>query len=208
MKTPLPSASPSPTPGGRSVRAFTLPEIMTVMALFTLVIAGMLSSQLFGMRMYRISETKLLATAGARRALDRVRDEIRAGKLLKVGNGNDAAFAVVADNEPQIGNALQIHATTDTNTFVRYYLDANAKCLKRLVSGSGEVQVVANYITNRLVFQAQDFMGNVLTNRQNNRVIQMTLEFYQWEFPAARVGSGGMYDYYRLQTRITRRAIE
>lgn len=190
------------------VRAFTLPEMMTVVALFSLLLGGVLSSQLLGMRMYRISETKLSATANARRALDRVRNEIRSGKMLLVGNGDDASFTLIADNQPHIGNALQIYPTTNTSSFVRYYLDADENCLKRLVSGSGEAQVVANYITNRLVFQAEDFAGHILTNNQNNRVIRLMLEFYQWEFPVARVGHGGMYDYYRLQTRITRRTIE
>jgi hypothetical protein len=41
----------------------------------------------------------------------------------------------------------------------------------------------------------------VLTNDQNNRVIRMNLEFYQWEF-------SDVYEYYRLQTKITCRAIE
>jgi len=39
-------------------------------------------------------------------------------------------------------------------------------------------------------------------------VIRMMLEFYQWEYPLAAAGQGAMYDYYRLQTRITRRLIE
>jgi hypothetical protein len=59
-----------------------------------------------------------------------------------------------------------------------------------------------------MVFRAEDFRGNILTNDRNNRVIRMMLEFYQWEYPIASAGPGGMYDYYRLQTRITRRLIE
>ena len=65
-----------------------------------------------------------------------------------------------------------------------------------------------NYVTNDIAFRAEDFRGQVLTNNQNNRVIRMILEFYQWEFPVATVGTNGLYDYYRLQTRITRRTIE
>ena len=189
-------------------RAFTLPEIMSVMALFSLLLLALISSQIMGIKMYRISESKLTATAGGRRALDQVRDEIRSGKVLLVGNGSSSTFTPSADNQPNIGHAVQIYATTNTNTFVRYYLDANDDRLKRVKSGSTNVQVIANYVTNDIAFRAEDFRGQVLTNNQNNRVIRMVLEFYQWEFPVATVGTNGLYDYYRLQTRITRRTIE
>lgn len=189
-------------------RAFTLPEIMTVMALFGLVLLSLISSQILGMKMYRISESKLTATAGGRRALDRVRDEIRSGKILLVGTGGSSTFTPIADNQPHLGNAVQIYATTNTSSFVRYYLDANEDCLKRVASGNTNVQVIANYVTNAFAFRAEDFRGNVLTNNQNNRVIRMILEFYQWEYPTVTTGTNGLYDYYRLQTRITRRTIE
>ena len=196
---------PQPTPRRR---AFTLPEIMSVMALFSLLLLALISSQIMGIKMYRISESKLTATASGRRALDQVRDEIRSGKVLLVGNGSSSTFTPSADNQPNIGNAVQIYATTNTNTFVRYYLDANDDRLKRVKSGSTNVQVIANYVTNDIAFRAENFRGQVLTNNQNNRVIRMVLEFYQWEFPVATVGTNGLYDYYRLQTRITRRTIE
>lgn len=192
----------------RRCRGFTLAELMTAMAIFSLVVVAMVSIQIFGMRMYRISETKLAATANGRRALNQIRDDIRTAKILIVGNGTGATFSKIPDNQPQIGNAIQIYPTTNLNNYVRYYLDSSDNSLKRLVSVNNATEVIASYITNQLVFQAEDYRGNVLTNDQNNRVIHMTVEFYQWEYPVASAGNGGMYDYYRLQTRITRRAIE
>ena len=181
---------------------------MTVMALFALLLAGLLSGQIMGMKMYLISQSKLTAAASGRRALDRVREEIRCGKLLLVGNGDCVTFTPIADGAPQLGNAVQICATINTNNFVRYYLDASDDRLKRVTSDTSPVQVIANYVTNDFSFRAEDFRGNVLTNNQNNRVIRMVLEFYQWEFPCTTVGANNVYDYYRLQTRITRRTIE
>ena len=189
-----------------ATRGFTLTEVLVAMAIFTLMIGALVTTQIMGLKLYRISETKLRGTAECREALNTVRDEIRMGKILVVGNGNASAFIPIPDNEPQIGNALQIYPTTNLTVFVRYFLDVDSTALMR--SGDGEVRMVANYITNHLVFRAEDFMGTVLTNNQNNRVIRMTLEFYQWEYPIASVGSDGMYDYYRLQTRVTRRTIE
>ncbi len=191
-----------------SSRAFTLPEIMTVTAVFTLLMLALISCNIFGLRLYHISQTKLVATADGRKALNQVREKIRQGKMVLIGIGDSAGFTNVSDNLPQIGNALQIYPTTNLALFTRYYLDAGDHCLKSVTDNGQDPSVVSRFITNEMVFQAEDFRGNVLTNDDNNRVIRMTLEFFQWEYPIATIGKGGLYDYYRLQTRVTRRLIE
>ena len=207
MKPPVPSrftSLPSPT----ACSAFTLGELMTAMGLFSLVVIGMVYSQIFTMKMFNITSTRLSASDNARKVLNQVRDEVRSGKLLYVGNCSGTNFTHIALDSPHRGNALQIHPTTDTNVFVRYHLDTTTQTLKRTTSGSSRVQALAPDLTNQIAFVAEDFAGNILTNDQNNRVIKMTLDFYQWEFPVARVGSGAFFDYYHLQTRVTRRRIE
>lgn len=206
MRRDVPATKSGPTGPGQ--RAFTLAELMVAMSVFALVVVGAIYSQLLGMRLFNVTATKLTASQDARDVLDQVRDEIRSGKLLYVGNGNGTGFTNVAANKPQQGNALQIYGTTDTNTYVRYYLDAVPQQLKRQASGSSHIDVIASYVTNQIVFHAEDYAGNVLTNDQNNRVIRMTLEFYQWEYPVVQAPAGAYYDYYRLQTRVTRRAID
>jgi prepilin-type N-terminal cleavage/methylation domain-containing protein len=190
------------------LHAFTLSEVMVVMAIFSTLVLTIVSAQVYGLRMYTISETKLTVSADARVALNRIRDEIRSGKLLYVGNGdeNEKNFQFIADNSPHQGNALRICATTDTNRYVYYYVDTNQFTLNRKYSGRDVVQVLARNITNQIVFRAEDFQGNVLTNYVNNRVIRMSLHFYQREYAAN--GSGGLYDYYQLQTKIARRTRE
>ncbi len=195
-------------PGCKFSRAFTITEMMVVMAIFSLVILAIISVQIFGMRMYQISETKMSATASGRRALNVVRGDILSGKTFVVQNGNYASHANIADNYPQIGNALQIFPTASKSNYVLYYTDTTENSLLRYTSPGGQIEVVATYITNRLAFQSEDYRGNVLSNNQNNQVIRMNLEFYRWEFPLASAGNGAMYDSYHLQTRITRRTID
>ncbi len=190
------------------VAGFTLTEIMTAMAIFSLVVIAVVYSHLLGLRMYNITATKLSASASARSALNQVRDDIRSAKLLYVGNGNARGFTNVADNAPRRGNALQLYPTKATNVFLRYYTDQQKQALMRWESGTTNVILVAPYVTNLVSFTAEDFAGNTLTNDQNNRVVRMNIDFYQWEFPVAQAGGGAYYDYYRLQTRITRRTIE
>jgi type II secretory pathway pseudopilin PulG len=188
--------------------AFTLVEMMTAAALFSLVVIGVIYSQLFGMRTFNLTSTRVSASDNARRVLNRVRDDVRSGKLLYVGSGSSTGFTHIALNSLHQGNALQIYPTTDTNVFIRYYLDTATRTLRRKTSGTGLVQVLAPYLTNQIAFVAEDCTGHTLTNDQNNRVIKMVLDFYQWEFPVAQAGAGALYDSYHLQTRITRRTIE
>jgi hypothetical protein len=68
--------------------------------------------------------------------------------------------------------------------------------------------VVANSISNAIVFRAENHLGQILTNNQNNRVISLELQFYQIAYPVVNIGPGQLFDYYQLRTRITRRALE
>ena len=207
MKLPLRIRSAS-TRSPITQSAFTLAEIVTAMGLFSLVVIGLVYSQLFGMRTFNITSTRVSASDNARKVLNRVRDDVRSGKLLYVGSGSSTGFTHIALNSPHQGNALQIHPTTDTNVFIRYYLDTATQTLRRTASGTGRVEVLAPYLTNQIAFIAEDFAGRALTNDQNNRVIKLVLDFYQWEFPVAQAGAGAFYESYHLQTRITRRTIE
>ena len=186
---------------------FTLTEIMVAMAILLLVVAGVVTSHLFGMRMLEITRAKLGANDEARRALNHIVEEIRGAKLVRIGKGNATSFEEVEVEQPQLGSALQIHPTTDTNTFVRYFWDSEENQLQR-TTHEAELSVVANSIGNRNIFAAEDHLGNILTNNQNNRVIALTLQFYQLQYPYVPVGEGSYYDFYQIRTRITRRALE
>lgn len=194
--------------GAGDARGFTLSELMVSMAILMVVLAGVLSAHLFGGRLFQITRGKLGANQEARKALSLLIDEVRSAKLVKVGTGTAVSFAEPGLNQAQTGSALQVYAGTDTNSFVRYFWDAGGKQLKRMVNGAGAVSVVAHSITNSVIFAAEDYSGRVLTNNQNNRVIAMTLQFYQIQYPIIFIGPGQYFDFYQLSTRITRRALE
>ena len=189
-------------------RGFTLTEIMVASTIFSIVVLGTVSANLFGLRMYQITKAKLGASEEAREAVSRLVNEIRSAKIVRVGNGDQTSFATVAPGEAQTGNALQIYPTTNTTSYIRYYWDADDRRFKRTTDAGGASIVVASHISNNLVFRAEDHRGAILTNNQNNRVINLKLEFYQIQYPIVDIGPGGLFDYYKLETRITRRALE
>jgi hypothetical protein len=197
-----------PTPHPTGLRAWTLTETLVSSSLIILLLAGMIVVQIGGMRMQRITEVKLNASDDARRALNSLIEDVRSAKIVRVGSGGLSSFTAAAANGPQQGNAIQLYATTNTNTFTRYFWDSSDQQLKRAANGSNAVVVLAGSITNPVVFASEDAFGQVLTNGQNNRVIRLFLQFSQLVNPDLEFGTGGLFDYYQIQTRITRRTLE
>lgn len=195
-------------PDLRSQRAFTIAEVMVTMAIILMVMAAVLSCHLFGMRMFELTKAKLGASDDARKAISLMVAEIRAAKRVRVGNGSLAGFNEVALNTQQKGSAIQIYPSTNTNSFVRYFWDAADRKLKRATNGASQASTIASSISNATVFTSEDFSGSILTNNENNRVIGLTLQFYQLQYPTVSIGPGNYYDYYQLRTKITRRALE
>lgn len=193
----------------RARQAFTLTEMMVTMAIFGMVVAGLLALHIFGMKLNAMVNVKLEATEDSRRALGRLVTDIHSAGIVKVGTGDSAKFTEAAFNTVQQGNAVQIYPVkTNTTRYVRYYLDPDKNQLMRLDSVSGTPSFVSGWVTNTEIFTSEDFSGNVLSNNLNNRVIGIDMEFYKLDNPMVSFGHGSYYDYYRLQTKVTRRALE
>jgi len=204
----------------RNVRGFTLAEMVITVGVFLFIFTGvMVAVQLFGLRIYTLAATKLVATAGGRKALNQIRDQIREGKMVYVGNCSSpsySSFALIGATNSQQGNALIIYPTTNTAWYSIYYLDTSTttnRLIQFNVSNSVTTytNTLAKYLTNNIVFDARDWQNNIVTNYQsldNRLLIEVTMQFSQWEYPIAYVGTNGLnaYDYYQLRTRVFRRA--
>ena len=186
-------------------QGFTLPEMLIAMTVFLLMIGGIIAANLFGLRMFQVTQNKLNVTTWARQTVEQITTEVHACNAMWVGNiTTNSVFEGLLDGETQQGNALWIYPTTDTNTYTIYFVNASDQTFRQTLhapSGTNTV-ILADSVTNLMIFTAQDFSGNVLTNSENNRVIHLTLEFYQ----PARFMLGA--DYYKLETSITRRALQ
>lgn len=214
-------------------RGVSLVEMMVAIAVFSLVILSTVAMQIYAARVYTLAATKLSATEEARSAMNDVRDQVRGARLVYVGNyeystGNPPDdFRPMTNGDPQEGNALMIYPTTTTNSFTLVYLQPGYKTnnftafsnsgaplgtnsLLEIVYTNGALVLsndVADFITNQVVFDAENFEGSILSSNQNNAIIHMTLNFSQWEYPIAYIGSNSFnaYDYYQLNTLMTRR---
>ena len=205
----------------KSVRGYTLVEMMTTVGVFLIVFTGTwVAVQLFGLRIYTMAMTKLLTTSGGRHALSQIRDQIRGGKMAYVGNcssPNSSSFQLVT-NGPQMGNALIVYPTTNQTFYSVYYLDTSTttnRLIQFNVTNSSQItytNTLARYITNQNIFDMEDWQTNIASSvgSMNNRLlIGVTMQFSQWEYPVALVNNTNAADaknYYQLRTRVFRRA--
>jgi prepilin-type N-terminal cleavage/methylation domain-containing protein len=216
-----------------ATRGFTLVEMIVATTVFTIVVLATVAMQIYAMRVYELAATKMIATANARVTMNDIRDSVRQSRVVYVGNysiqpNSSPVFSAVTNGSAQEGNALMIYPTTATNAFTVVYLQAadgtttnlstmdsngniiNTNSLILLVYTNSAMTVsniIASYITNEIVFDAENFEGTILTNNENNSLVHLTLDFSQYEYPIAMIGSNkfNAYDYYQLNTVMTRR---
>jgi len=155
--------------------AFTLPEVMVAMTLFLMVLAAVVTSNLFGVRMLEVNQPKLDADVQARRLIARVVEEVRSVSNARVGVGDENTFSSFMPGVLRSGNALQLWET-NAAVFVRYYRDAASEQLMRVASG-GWPEVIVGGVTNEQVFTAENFLGIIQTSDPETVVIGVTLRF-------------------------------
>jgi hypothetical protein len=184
-------------------QAHTLVEMVTTMGVFSLVVLALLSAQIFGLRQDQLVISKLGASDQSRLGFDKLALDIRSAKLWGVGNGSATTFTPIANGSPQQGTALQLSFTTDTNQFVRYYFDTTKCQLCRVQSGVATKKVIAQYLTNSMYFKAERYDGTTQTDLNHKGVINVMLQFYQYQYPVTKVGPNYYYDFYKLEFRVT-----
>jgi hypothetical protein len=185
--------------------AFTLSEVMVATGILLIVFGGNVASHLFGMRIMEKTNARAGASTEARENIRTLMAEVCSAKNIAVGTGGQSAFTEFGMNVLQKGSALQIYPTTSTNVFVRYYLDSSAKTLNRMTNGASGL-VVATGIKNTDLFAAEDVLGNVVTNNQNNSVIGLNLQFQYLQYTNMSVSSNSFYTSYQVRTKLARRS--
>ena len=205
----------------------TLVEMMVTSSLLVLVIAGTVSVNLFGMRQDELVGSKLGASDQARQNFNLLLDEIRSGKNVQIGTGWNTGFVPIT-NGPQQGDTIQITPSTNAGVYIYYYFRTNAPTnsawLVRVstTATSSVTNIVAQsitnvtsaFMTNALMFQALAFNGTnfvVLTNdptvySTHNYLVNVLMQFYQFQYPMTKVGPKYLYDYYQMNLQAARRA--
>jgi prepilin-type N-terminal cleavage/methylation domain-containing protein len=181
--------------------AFTMPEMMVAMAVFSLVIAAVLACHLAGLEFNEFVRPKVQNAQYARQVISRIVEQVRCAAAIQVGTGTTNSFTPVPANKRQVGNAVRIFTTTNATPYFYYYQDSFVSSLVMIPVSSSSGQTIATCVTNTAVFSLEDFSGNVLSNNANNAVFSMLVQMLR---PSNKAG---MSDAYQIRVKTTRRTI-
>jgi prepilin-type N-terminal cleavage/methylation domain-containing protein len=196
-------------PNFRFSQAMTLVEMMVAMSIFGLAVIALVYTQMFAMRQNQLVNSKLGASDQSRRGFDVLARDIRSCKIWQVGNGTVAAngtvsgFTPVPNGTAQQGTALKVHLTTDTNSYALYCFDTTRCQLRRVHTGETGSKLIAEHLTNSMYFRAENYRGAIQTDLTHKGVINVVMQFFQYQFPTTLVGPGCLYDYYKMEFRLT-----
>jgi Tfp pilus assembly protein PilW len=190
---------------GKGRLALTLVEMMITVGIFSLSILALVYVHIFGLRQAELIGSKLGASYSSRKGFDLLARDIRSAKIVDIGNGSQTTFTVIPSGTLQKGNAMQLHLTTNTTTYIQYYFVTNAGTLCRMHSGDGaNYTVIASNLVETLYFLREDFRGSNQTSLTQKGVIHTTLKFNQFQYPMTKVGTNGYYyDSYKLEFRFS-----
>lgn len=186
----------------RSRQGFTVIEVVLAATVFSMVILGLVYTQIFGLRQDQLAQSKLGASDSSRRGFNQLSLDVRSAKLWSIGNGSASSYTEIETGELQQGNAIQLSLTTDTNLYIRYYFETNTGKLYRMRK-SQQPSLICKDLTNTMYFQAQDHRGTPQTTLSHKGVINVMLQFAQFQYPQTLVGAGHLYDYYKMEFKLT-----
>lgn len=206
MKLPSHRSTLEPPVWAKASEAFTLTELMTTVAIFSLVVIAMVSLQIFGFKMDSLTSSKLKSTADSLRILDQIRNQIReTTEMVRVGNYNvsNSIFIADANGQPAVGNAVQI--SNDPGNVITFYLNTNTGTLYELgdtTNGQPMALTQSKSIVNSQPFQKENCFGKTISvGSSDHYTVKMTLLFSNlvYSIPTPT------YDTYRLESRATPR---
>ena len=166
------------TARSRAVSGAHAAELLVTVAIFSLVAMATVYGHLFGLRQNQLVVSKLGASDQSRAAFDKMTLDIRAAKIWEMGNGDPNSFVPIPNGTAQIGTALKLCLTADTNRYILYYFNTAQGELRRYQSETAISTLVAQYLTNSMYFRAEDYRGNVQTDLTHKGVIMSCCSFF------------------------------
>jgi hypothetical protein len=198
----------------RRMAASTLIEAIFATSILVVVVMALMSAHLIGLREDQWVESKAGASDTSRRLLNQLPVDIRSAKMWFLGTVSGSTFTINTNSSS--GTAIELCETTNGSTATVYYFDLsnasnNDAHLLRTVSTNWNPVVVCsnlvNWLGNGFGFYLEDYNGNPTTNVENStsykRIIHVNLQFCQFQYPLTPVGTNGLYDYYKMEFRVT-----
>ncbi len=200
--------------GCRRLAGGTLIETIFAVSLLVVVVMALMSAHLIGLREDQWVESKSGASDTSRRILNQLPVDVRSSKMWFIGSISGTNFNIVTNNSQ--ATALELFETTNGSQAIIYYFDLSNSNnsdghLLRTTSTNWNPIVVCSNLVNWLgggySFNVEDYNGSPATNdattKSYKRIIHVALQFCQFQYPLTQVGTNGLYDYYKMEFKVT-----
>jgi len=198
---------------------YTLVELMFAGGIMVLMVLALFAAQLVGFRLGQLVDSKSGSSDASRKAIQNLVKDVRSAKMWKIGNFDSTGTNFVAITNGLLqGPALQLNQTTNGSVFSLYYFTNAGNNNGILMCVKTNSNWISTVICSNLIqlpndslclnFTAEDYTGNPKTisivnvNNYKN-LIHVKLDFCQFQYPLTQVGTNGLYDYYKLEFRVT-----
>lgn len=199
----------------RAWSAFTLVEMLVVMATLVILVGSVIAANLFGLSMAMRQQIWLGASGDSAKSLGLLMEDIRSASTLEVGSYSNSVFTPVSTTNQQSGNAIEIWSTSNSTPWTIYYYNPSGTNLVRTnyagVTGDYR-EVTANQITNdgtHPLFTEVDYTGtpysNVMVIPVMPPAVRVYLSYIKLQDPDITIESGSVVDLYQIITTITPR---
>ena len=194
-----------------SESGYTLVEVMFVSFVMILVVLALLAAQLVGFRVGQLVDSKSGASDSSRLALKNLVMDIRSAKMWDIGNLDSTGTNFISITNGLLqGPALQLCQTTNGSRYSVYYFKyagPNNSMLMKADTNWVSTVICSNLIDNTN-FTAELYNGQLQTNTVSNvnnykNVIHVILDFCQFQYPLTQVDTNGLYDFYKLEFRVS-----
>jgi hypothetical protein len=193
---------------------YTLVEVMFAAGIMVMVVVALFAAQLVGFRLGQLVDSKSGASDSSRIAIQNLVTDIRTAKMWAIGNLDSTGTNFVAITNGLLqGPVLQLDQNTIGSTigsqFAIYYFNTNNGTLMCVKANSNwSPTLICSNLIDNLYFTAEDYAGNPknisLVNVNNYKnIIHVKLDFCQFQYPLTQVGTNQLYDFYKLEFRIT-----
>jgi hypothetical protein len=195
-------------------RASTLIETMFASSFMVVLIMALMAAHLVGLRQNQWVESKSGASDTSRRLLNQLPVDVRSSKMWFIGSIAGTNFSIITNDSR--GSALALFQTTNGSQAIYYYFDLSNSNnsdghLLRTSSTNWNPVVVCSNLVNWLgggyTFNVENYNSQPATNDGDStsykNLIHVTLQFCQFQYPLTAVGTNGLYDYYKIEFRVT-----
>lgn len=162
-------------------QGFTLVEVMAATLISVMVISGIVTCFIGGLRLWKFQYTKASTMNKAYIGMSKMLNDIRGAYWFQLGTFSGATFTGLTEGTPQLASAIKIMRSPATNDWFLYYYSATSNTIYRAeYPGTASNTLILQNIASSAIFQNEIYTNSTtLVSGHTNQtgLISINLQF-------------------------------